>query len=80
MNFEALTQELSDLYTGLKNGKIKPETAHELNNTAANIQANIRLGLFNCRLRNEVPDLTFFKKPVPKAKTKTPVKKAARHG
>ena len=62
MNCEELTKELADLYRGLKSGKIKPTTAREMNMTASNIQANIRLELLNSRLKNETPDLSFFKK------------------
>lgn len=61
MNFDELTQELSDLYKGLKAGKIEPSLAHELNNTAMNIQGAIRLGLLHAKLQNKTPDLSFFK-------------------
>ena len=60
MNYEDLTQELSSLYKDLKAGKIEPALAHELNNTALNIQGTIRLGLLNAKLRNEAPNLKFF--------------------
>ena len=49
MNFEELTDELSQLYKGLKNKTIEPALAHELNNTALNIQGTIRLGLLKMR-------------------------------
>lgn len=68
MNYEDLTKELSDLYIGLKTGKIEPSLAHELNNTALNIQSTIRLGLLNAKLQNRAPDLKFFKSAVAKAK------------
>jgi len=61
MNYEALTTELSNLYLDLKAGKIEPKLAHELNNTAVNIQSTIRLGLLNAKLKGETPDLKFFK-------------------
>lgn len=66
MNFEELTQELSALYRDLKSGKVRPEKARELNNTAVNLQSAVRLGLLNARLRNETPDLDFFKKKAKK--------------
>jgi hypothetical protein len=72
MNFEALTDELSDLYRDLKAGKIEPALAHELNNTALNIQGTIRLGLLNAKLRNEAPDLKFFRKAKAEATQKDP--------
>lgn len=71
MNFDELTQELSDLYRDLKAGKIEPALAHELNSTALNIQGTIRLGLLHAKLQNKSPDLAFFK---PK---KTPARKRA---
>lgn len=61
MNFDDLTKELSSLYKDLKAGKIEPALAHELNNTAQNIQATVRLGLLNAQLKNQSPDLAFFK-------------------
>lgn len=60
MNFEDLTDELSLLYKDLKSGKIEPALAHELNNTALNIQGTIRLGLLNAKLQNAAPNLKFF--------------------
>lgn len=63
MNFDKLTSELSELYHDIKSGKIEPALAHELNATALNIQGTIRLGLLNAKLRNESPNLTFFKQP-----------------
>lgn len=71
MNFDDLTNELSTLYQDIKTGKIEPALAHELNATALNIQGAIRLGLLNSKLRNESPDLTFFKVPKDTGK-KTP--------
>ena len=55
-----MTRELGQLYKDLKDGKVEPALAHELNNTAANIQGVIRLGLLNAKLRNESPNLAFF--------------------
>lgn len=75
MNYDQLIQELSKLYQGVKSGKIEPLLAHELNLTAENIQGVIRLGLFNAKLQNRAPDLTFFKKAVKRA-TKPAAKKA----
>lgn len=68
MNFDKLLTELSDLYTGIKSGKIEVPKAHELNNTALNIQGTIRLALLNAKLRNEAPSLTFFGKAAPPRK------------
>ena len=61
MNFDDLTAELSTLYQDIKAGTIEPALAHELNATALNIQGTIRLGLLNSKLRNEAPNLKFFK-------------------
>ena len=61
MNLEALTNELTGLYEDIRAGKVAPAVAHELNNTAANIQGVIRLGLLNAKLQNKSPDLAFFK-------------------
>ncbi|AXY83344.1 hypothetical protein [Acidovorax phage ACPWH] len=61
MNYDDLTQELSALYKDIKAKKIEPALAHELNNTAQNIQGVIRLGLLNAKLQNRAPDLAFFR-------------------
>ena len=61
MDYEELTDELSTLYKELKERKIEASLAHELNNTALNIQGTIRLGLLNAKLRNEAPNLKFFR-------------------
>lgn len=62
MNYDQLTDELSKLYQDLKAGRVEVPIAHELNNTAMNIQGTIRLGLLNAKLRGEKPDLKFFRK------------------
>ena len=62
MNFDKMTTELAVLYAGIKNKTIDLATAHELNNTAANIQGVIRLGLLNAKMVGKTPDLSFFKK------------------
>lgn len=61
MNLEAFTNELTALYKDIREGKVETAVAHELNNTAANIQGAIRLGLLNAKLQNKAPDLAFFK-------------------
>lgn len=61
MNFEAFTDELTALYKDIRAGKVEPAIAHELNNTASNIQGAIRLGLLNAKLQNRSPDLAFFR-------------------
>lgn len=61
MNYDQLTDELSLLYKDLRSGKIEPSLAHELNNTALNIQGVVRLGLLNSKLQNKAPDLAFFR-------------------
>lgn len=75
MNLEALTNELTGLYKDIRAGKVEPAVAHELNNTAANIQGVIRLGLLNAKLQNKSPDLAFFKEA-----RKAAVKKGAQRG
>jgi len=77
MNFEKLTDELSKLYDDIRNGKIEVSLAHELNNTALNIQGNVRLGLLNSKLRNEAPNLKFFKEERKQAVRET-TRKASR--
>lgn len=67
MNYDLLIDELSDLYQGVKSGKIEPSLAHELNSTAENIQGVIRLGLLNAKLQNRAPNLAFFREAVKKA-------------
>ena len=70
MNYDKLADELATLYTDLKAGKVEPALAHELNNTAMNIQGVIRLGLLNAKLRGEKPDLKFFRQKIAAAKKK----------
>lgn len=67
MNYNELTDELSQLYKNIKAGKVDPTVAHELNNTAANIQSTVRLGLLNAKLQGKTPDLKFFKAAARKA-------------
>lgn len=61
MNYDELTDELAALYRDIKAKKIEPALAHELNNTAANIQGVVRLGLLNAKMQSRSPDLAFFK-------------------
>lgn len=61
MNYDELTNELAALFRDLKDKKIEPALAHELNNTAANIQGVVRLGLLNAKMQSRAPDLAFFK-------------------
>ena len=60
MNYDEFTDELSALYKDLRAGKVEPAVAHELNNTAQNIQGVVRLGLLNAKLSGERPKLRFF--------------------
>lgn len=62
MNFDKLTNELSDLYEGIKNDKVPLAKAHELNATAGNINALIRLALLQAKMIGETPNLAFFNK------------------
>lgn len=62
MNFDKLADELSKLYDDIKKQKVDLGTTHELNNTAANIQGVVRLGLLNAKMRGETPNLAFFSK------------------
>ena len=62
MNYDQLTEKLSALYNDLRDGKVEPALAHELNSTAQNIQSVVRLGLLNAKLNGKRPDLDFFKK------------------
>lgn len=62
MNFDKLADELSKLYADIKAQKVDLGTAHELNNTAANIQGVVRLCLLNAKMRGETPSLAFFGK------------------
>lgn len=82
MNYDDLTNELAGLYKDLKAKKIEPALAHELNNTAANIQGVVRLGLLNAKMQNRSPDLQFFKNARQAAtRASTPAaKKGARRG
>lgn len=61
MNYDELTSELSQLYKDIKAKKIDPALAHELNNTASNITATVRLGLLNAKMKGHTPNLEFFK-------------------
>ncbi|WP_315127347.1 hypothetical protein [Comamonas antarctica] len=71
MNYDDLTDELGQLYRDLRTGKVDPAVAHELNATAQNIHAVVRLGLLNAKLKNASPDLKFFRS-ARKAATKKP--------
>lgn len=75
MNYDELTNELAALYKDLKAKKVEPALAHELNNTAANIQGVIRLGLLNAKMQHKTPDLQFFR-----AARQAATKKGPRHG
>jgi len=70
MNYDKLADELATLYAKLRDGTIEPALAHELNNTAMNIQGVIRLGLLNAKLRGEKPDLKFFHRRIESLKKK----------
>lgn len=72
MNLEDLTKELTTLYAEIRAGKIELPVAHELNNTAVNIQGVVRLGLLNAKLQNKVPNLDFFKEAHGKATKQEP--------
>lgn len=61
MNISDMDDKLSKLYDDISAGKVSVVKARELNNTVQNLQASIRLQLLQCRMRNEVPDLPFFK-------------------
>ena len=61
MNYDDLTRELGQLWADLRSGKVEPALAHELNNTAQNIHAVVRLGLLDAKMKNRTPDLAFFK-------------------
>jgi len=53
MNYDKLADELATLYAKLRDGTIEPALAHELNNTAMNIQGVIRLGLLNAKVKSQ---------------------------
>lgn len=60
MNFDQHLADLTTLYGDIKAGRIDPAVAHELNNTAMNIQGAVRLSLLNAKMRNEAPAMAFF--------------------
>lgn len=83
MNYDELTNELAALYKDIREKRVEPALAHELNNTAANIQGVIRLGLLNAKLQNRAPDLAFFKearKEAVRKPTQTAAQKGKRNG
>jgi hypothetical protein len=66
MTADELNTELSAAFRELKAKRIKPAQALEMTRLAFCIQSNVRLQLFNARMRNETPTLAFFgqtKKP-----------------
>lgn len=67
MNYDDLTNELSQLFKDIKAKKIDPAIAHELNVTVQNIHAVVRLGLLNAKLKSQAPNLAFFKETRKKA-------------
>lgn len=56
-----MNRELGRLYKDIKAKKIDLSVAHELNNTVANMQGNIRLALLNAKLGKGAPSMEFFK-------------------
>lgn len=75
MNYDQLTDELSSLYSDIRNKRVEPAVAHELNATVQNITSVVRLGLLNAKLKNQAPDIKFFKEARQKA-----AKTGARNG
>ena len=72
MNYDELTEELGKLWKDLRERKIEPALAHELNNTAQNIHSVVRLGLLDAKMKNQKPDLAFFKAARKQAATGRP--------
>lgn len=62
MNNDQLREKLATLFDEIRAKKVAPDVAHQMNMTATNIQACVRLELLNARMRNEQPDIDFFKK------------------
>lgn len=80
MNYDQLTEELSLLFRDLRQKKVDPLLAHELNNTAANIAATVRLGLLNAKMQGSVPNLAFFKESRKAAVRASTQKKGLKNG
>lgn len=55
-----LREELSEVFTGLKNGSIEPKTASEMNNAAGKIINTVKVQLEYSALRKEKPEIDFL--------------------
>jgi len=61
-NIQDVRTELSNVFEDLKNGKIKPSEASELNNTAGKIINSLKVEIEYYSLRKETPEIDYFKK------------------
>ena len=59
-NIKQLRNELSNVFTGLKDGSIEPKTATEMNNAAGKIINTVKVQLEYAALRKEKPEIDFL--------------------
>jgi len=60
-NIVELRNEMSKVFTDLRDGKTEPKKAHELSNAAGKIIATVTTQLKYAAQRNETPDIEFLK-------------------
>ena len=60
-NINDLTTELAQVFQDLKDEKLTPKIASEMNNAAGKLINSIKIQLEYSHLRQEKPDITFMK-------------------
>lgn len=59
-NIRELRQNLSEVFSGLKSGKVNPVIAAEMNNTAGKMIGTVKVELEYAALRKEKPAIPFL--------------------
>lgn len=60
-NITDLRNELSQVFSELKTGELKPKVATEMNNAAGKIINTVKIQLDYANLRKEKPDIPYLK-------------------
>ena len=61
-NITALRDELMSVFRDLKSGKIEPNVAAEMNNTAGKVINTVRAELQYAELKQQIPNIDFMEK------------------
>lgn len=59
-NITELRDELLQVFDGLRSGKLKPQMAKEVNNTAGKIIGSVKVQLEFCKLSGSKPEIKFL--------------------